>query len=57
MDERRLDRFVRRDTDWHTVVDEQEAFYLRIAGAGDYRYQGADLGILVTRGRSDGRRR
>ncbi len=44
-------RFVRRDTDWHTVADEDEAFYLRIAQAGQYRYPGADLGILVTRGR------
>ena len=26
--------FARRDTDWHTVADESEAFYLRIAGAG-----------------------
>jgi biotin carboxylase len=43
--------FDRRDTDWHTVADEQEAFYLRIAGPGQYRYPGADLGILVTRGR------
>ncbi len=43
--------FVRRDTDWHTVSDEREAFYLRIAGEGQYRYPGADLGILVTRGR------
>jgi hypothetical protein len=43
--------FVRPDTDWHTVADEREAFYLRIAGAGQYRYKGADLGILVTRGR------
>jgi biotin carboxylase len=43
--------FARRDTDWHTVADEREAFYLRIAGAGQYRYPGADLGILVTRGR------
>ena len=42
--------FVRRDTDWHTVADEDEAFYLRIAQAGQYRYPGADLGILVTRG-------
>ena len=44
-------RFDRRVTDWHTVADEAEAFYLRIAGAGQYRYPGADLGILVTRGR------
>ena len=43
--------YARRDTDWHTVADEWEAFYLRIAGAGQYRYPGADLGILVTRGR------
>jgi hypothetical protein len=43
--------FVRRDTDWHTVSSEDEAFYLRIAGEGQYRYPGADLGILVTRGR------
>jgi biotin carboxylase len=42
--------FARRDTDWHTVADESEAFYLRIAAAGQYRYPGADLGILVTRG-------
>lgn len=43
--------YARRDSDWHTVADESEAFYLRIAGAGGYRYPGADLGILVTRGR------
>jgi biotin carboxylase len=43
--------YARRDTDWHTVADESEAFYLRIASEGGYRYPGADLGILVTRGR------
>jgi biotin carboxylase len=43
--------FVRPDTDWHTVADETEGFYLRIAGQGQYRYKGADLGIFVTRGR------
>jgi biotin carboxylase len=43
--------YARRDTDWHTVADGSEAFYLRIATAGGYRYPGADLGILVTRGR------
>ena len=43
--------YARRDTDWHTVADEHEAFYLRIAGPGQYRYPGADLGIMVTRGR------
>ena len=43
--------FDRRETDWHTVASEDEAFYLRIAEAGGYRYPGADIGILVTRGR------
>jgi biotin carboxylase len=43
--------YARRETDWHTVADESEAFYLRIAGPGHYRYPGADLGIMVTRGR------
>jgi biotin carboxylase len=43
--------FVRSDTDWHTVTDDHDAFYLRIAGEGGYRYKGSDLGILVTRGR------
>jgi biotin carboxylase len=44
-------RYSRRDTDWHTISDTNEAFYLRIASVGGYRYPGADLGILVTRGR------
>jgi len=43
--------FVRDETDWHTVASEDEAFYLRIAQTGGYRYPGADIGILVTRGR------
>lgn len=39
--------------DYHrrAVETEQEAFYLRISGKGDYHYEGADLGILITRGR------
>jgi hypothetical protein len=44
-------RYVRPETDWHTVAGEEEAFYLRIAGPGQHRLPGADLGILVTRGR------
>ena len=43
--------FARSATDWHGLTDESEAFYLRIAETGGYRYHGADLGILVTRGR------
>jgi len=37
--------------DWHSLQDETDAFFLRILAPGDYRYRGADLGILVTRGR------
>ena len=44
-------RFVRRSIDWHNVSDEDEAFYMRIYGAGEYLYHGADIGILITRGR------
>src|SRR5260221_9032020 len=42
---------VRRSIDWFLVSGEDEAFYLRVYTAGDYRYHGADLGILVSRGR------
>ena len=40
--------------DYHrrAVESEREAFFLRILKPGDYRYEGADLGILITRGRS-----
>lgn len=40
--------------DYHrrAVESESEAFFLRILKAGDYRYEGADLGILVLRGRA-----
>jgi biotin carboxylase len=51
MDSKGSISYARPDTDWHTVGSEDEAFYLRIASAGNYRYPGADLGILVTRGR------
>ena len=44
-------RFARWANDWHNLIDDSEAFYLRVAGPGDYRYKGADLGVLVTRGR------
>ena len=40
--------------DYHrrAVESEREAFFLRITGPNDYRYEGADLGILILRGRS-----
>jgi Carbamoyl-phosphate synthase L chain, ATP binding domain len=44
-------KLVRKSIDWFVVSDEDEAFYLRVYSAGDYRYHGADLGILVSRGR------
>ncbi|MCB9839206.1 MAG: biotin carboxylase [Phycisphaeraceae bacterium] len=44
-------RYVRMQTHRRTVQYENRAFYLRISGAGDYRYEGADLGILVSPGR------
>jgi hypothetical protein len=39
--------------DYHrrAVESEREAFFLRILKPGDYRSEGADLGILVLRGR------
>ena len=43
--------FVRVTNDWHDVTHEDEAFYLRVYAAGDFRFKGADLGILVTKGR------
>ncbi len=42
---------VRKSIDWFLVSGEHEAFYLRVYTAGDYRYHGADMGILVSRGR------
>jgi hypothetical protein len=43
--------FVRVSNDWHEVTHEDECFYMRVYGPGDYRFKGADLGILVTKGR------
>jgi hypothetical protein len=43
--------FRRAGLDWHQLQSESEAFFLRIYGVGDYRWKGADLGVLVTKGR------
>ena len=43
--------YVRMQTHRRTVENEQEAFFLRIAKPGDFKYEGADLGILITPGR------
>ncbi|MDX6519990.1 MAG: hypothetical protein QOF08_595 [Gaiellales bacterium] len=42
---------LRPANDWHALLSEDEAFYLRVASPSEYRYKGADLGVLVTRGR------
>ena len=43
--------FARVSNDWHEIAGEDEAFFLRAHGPGDFRFRGADLGILVTKGR------
>ena len=43
--------FVGASNDWHDITHEDEAFYLRVYAAGDFRFKGADLGIMVTKGR------
>lgn len=43
--------YARFDYHRRAVETENEGFWLRISGVGDYRYEGADLGILITRGR------
>jgi hypothetical protein len=44
-------KFSRMDTHRRAVETEKEAFFLRISRKGDYFYEGADMGILVMRGR------
>ncbi|CAN5752650.1 biotin carboxylase [soil metagenome] len=43
--------FLRVQTHRRTVEEENRGFFLRITKEGDYRYKGADLGILITPGR------
>ena len=43
--------FEQVSNDWHEITTEDEAFFMRVYGPGDYRFHGADLGILVTKGR------
>lgn len=39
------------DTHRRAIDKDDEAFFLRITRVGDYVYEGADIGILVLRGR------
>ena len=41
--------YKRAALDWHPLQNGSEVFFLRIFGAGDYRWKGADLGVLVTK--------
>jgi biotin carboxylase len=42
--------FARHGNDFSTLLDESEAFYMRVAAPGDLRCEGAQLGVLFTRG-------
>jgi hypothetical protein len=44
-------QFDRLDTHRRAVESENEAFFIHISKVGDYLYEGADMGILVSRGR------
>ena len=44
-------KFKKMDTHRLSVVDDNEAFFLQITQEDGYCYEGADLGILVMRGR------
>jgi hypothetical protein len=50
LDERGALVFRRGALDWHQLQNESEAFFLRIYGPGDFRWKGADLGVMVTKG-------
>ena len=39
-----------KQANWATLLDGSEAFYMRVAAPGDLRSEGAQLGVLVTRG-------
>jgi biotin carboxylase len=43
--------FDRASNDWHEIATEDEAFFMRVYAPGDFKFHGADLGILVTKGR------
>ena len=49
LDSRGKLQFSRSALDWHQLQNHKEAFFLRIYGEHDYRWKGADLGVLVTK--------
>ncbi|WP_199851593.1 biotin carboxylase [Brumimicrobium mesophilum] len=44
-------QYDRMDSHRRAVESEKEAFFLHITKKGDYLYEGADMGIIVSRGR------
>ncbi len=46
--------FDRAALDWHGLLDEAEAFLMRVVPPGEFRYRGVDLATLVVRGRLRG---
>jgi biotin carboxylase len=50
LDEEGRVSFARPANDSASVIDECEAFYMRVAAPGDLRCEGAQLGVLITRG-------
>ncbi|MBC7412851.1 MAG: biotin carboxylase [Bacteroidia bacterium] len=44
-------QFKKMDVRRQSIMDDNEAFYLQITQKDDYLYEGADMGILVMRGR------
>ena len=50
LDEEGRVSFARFANDSATLLDESEAFYMRVAAPGDLRCEGAQLGVLITRG-------
>ena len=41
--------FLRASHDWHQMTSEDECFFQRVYPPGDYRFKGADLGVLVAK--------
>ncbi|BBX45031.1 biotin carboxylase [Mycobacterium cookii] len=50
LDEEGRASFARQGNDSATLLDESEAFFMRVAAPGDLRCEGAQLGVLITRG-------
>ena len=51
MDDDGAIEFTRAGHNINALGDEHEAFYLRVYGVGEYCYHGADLGVVLARGR------